>query len=75
MLCRTGRVVSSLHISISLSRSALGYKWDFGTEGNIPYLCRSGMKQFSKIVENAYEEGVVLDSMEMLERETYFAIF
>ena len=71
MSFRTGRAVYAHHISLCLSRSALGYKWDFGIEvGNLAYLCPSDMKMLSEIVENAYQEGSALDTMEVLDEAT-----
>ena len=68
---RTGHAVYSHHISLCLSRSALGYSWDFGTEsGNNPYLCKADIIELSEIVKNAHEEGFALDTLEVLDEAT-----
>ena len=71
MSIRTGRAVYSHNISLCLTRSALGYSWDFGTEsGNNPYLCKADMSELSEIVKNAHEEGSALDTIEVLDEAT-----
>ena len=68
---RTGLFIYSDHISLCLSRSELGYKWDFGTEtGNNPYLFPADMRKLSEIVENAFGEGSALDTMEVFDEAT-----
>ena len=68
---KTGLNVYPRHISVCLERSALGYKWDFGTQsGSNPYLCNCDIRKLSEIVRNANADGCSLDTLEVIDEAT-----
>ena len=67
----TGLNTGPKHISTCLTRSALGYSWDYSqTGGALPYLCDADIWELSKSVKNAHEMGNPMDTMEVLDEAT-----
>ena len=67
----TGFNTTPKHISTCLTRSALGYPWNYEQPGgNPPFLCHDDMISLSQSVRSAHDSGNAMDTLEVLDEAT-----
>ena len=67
----TGFNTTPKNISTCLTRSALGYCWDYEQPGGAhSFLCNDDTTKLSEIVRSAHENGNALDTLEVLDEAT-----
>ena len=67
----TGYNTRPKQISKCLTRSALGYAWDYEQSGGaVPFLCKEDMQLLSQNVKDAQESGNAMDTLDVLDEAT-----
>ena len=62
------RYISDKLLVTILSRSALGYYWDFDINGGpLPYLCQEDLNSLKRSITECAEIGASMDSIEVID--------
>ena len=68
---KTGNNTTPKNISTCLTRSALGFKWNYVESANAyPYLNQHDMKLLQELIINAAEMGSAFDTLEVLDESS-----